>query len=154
MIEETKKTQLPMVKKPVHKKKWDWLPCIYDFKQGYDGKEIIWNFSPYVLLSAEAFNVSNLLQDLRRRSWVWIFSLKLALWPKFGLFQACMLTRVVEWNRPQCQYRDGQDVHPRWEARLELAQKLEYSIDQCHANSKCPFSPRYLCSLYTSYAFK
>ena len=33
-------------------KKWEWLPCIYDFKQCTDSKEIVWNFSPYVMLSS------------------------------------------------------------------------------------------------------
>lgn len=53
------------IKKSSMNKKWDWLPCIYDFKQEYDGKEIIWNFSPYVMLSGDNFKVSNLLQDIR-----------------------------------------------------------------------------------------
>ena len=39
-------------------KKWEWLPCIYDFKQTTDGKEIVWNFSPYVMLSSGDSNVS------------------------------------------------------------------------------------------------
>lgn len=39
------------------RKEWEWMPCVYDFKQEYDGKVIIWNFSPYVMLSADDFNV-------------------------------------------------------------------------------------------------
>ena len=45
-------------------KVWEWLPCIYDFKQEYEGKELIWNFSPYVLISDAYEKVSNLLQKL------------------------------------------------------------------------------------------
>lgn len=37
---------------------WDWLPCVYDFKQEYDGKEIIWNLSPYVMISSGESNVN------------------------------------------------------------------------------------------------
>lgn len=44
------------------KNHWDWLPCVYDFKQEYDGKEIIWNLSPYVMISGADEKVSNLLQ--------------------------------------------------------------------------------------------
>ena len=40
-----------MNKKADSQKVWEWLPCIYDFKQEYEGKEIIWNLSPYVLIS-------------------------------------------------------------------------------------------------------
>jgi hypothetical protein len=38
-----------------------WLPCIYDFKQCTDGKEIVWNFSPYVMLSSGDPDVKFLL---------------------------------------------------------------------------------------------
>ena len=42
-------------------RKWEWLPCIYDFKQCTDDKEIVWNFSPYVMLSSGDPNVSFIL---------------------------------------------------------------------------------------------
>lgn len=51
-----------------NEKQWDWLPCVYDFKQEYDGKEIIWNFSPYVMVSSGDDEVSNRLQYLLEQS--------------------------------------------------------------------------------------
>jgi hypothetical protein len=48
-------------KESIEVKKWEWLPCIYDFKQCTDGKEIVWNFSPYVMLSSGDPDVKFLL---------------------------------------------------------------------------------------------
>jgi hypothetical protein len=42
--------------------KWEWLPCIYDFKQCTNGKEIVRNFSPYVMLSSGDPDVKTLLK--------------------------------------------------------------------------------------------
>jgi hypothetical protein len=44
-------------------KKWEWLPCIYDFKQCTDGKEIVWNFAPHVMLSSGDPDVKILLKN-------------------------------------------------------------------------------------------
>ena len=74
MIEVQNNNLLQATTKPIENKKWDWLPCIYDFKQEYDGKEIIWNFSPYVMLSGDDFNVSNLLQDTFSKTKILPFS--------------------------------------------------------------------------------
>jgi hypothetical protein len=49
-------------KESIEVKKWEWLPCIYDFKQCTDGKEIVWNFSPYVMLSSGDPDVNLLLK--------------------------------------------------------------------------------------------
>lgn len=45
-------------------KKWEWLPCIYDFKQCVDGKETVWNFSPYVMLAAGDSNVTYIFKKI------------------------------------------------------------------------------------------
>ena len=37
--------------------RWDWLSCIYDFKQDLGDKEILWNLSPYIMLSAKSQEV-------------------------------------------------------------------------------------------------
>ena len=37
---------------------WEWFPCIYDFKQITDCKVIVWNFSPYVMLSSREKDVN------------------------------------------------------------------------------------------------
>ena len=38
--------------------KWEWIPCIYDFKQTKDCREIEWNFVPYVMLSSDDSSVN------------------------------------------------------------------------------------------------
>ena len=38
-------------------KKWEWFPCIYDFKQIKNDVESVWNLSPYVMLSSGNRNV-------------------------------------------------------------------------------------------------
>ena len=43
------------------KNRWDWLPCVYDFKQDFCDKEVIWNFSPYVMLAAKQSSVKSFL---------------------------------------------------------------------------------------------
>ena len=104
MLELKNEDYTYMSKKPPKDKPWDWLPCIYDFKQEFDGKEIIWNFSPYVMLSGDNDLVSNLSQTVQL---IYI----IFLWHLRSFFAHLIV--LGRRNRYEREHRNGQDVHQR-----------------------------------------
>ena len=107
MIEQLGRVPETKVPGPGEKKEWEWMPCVYDFKQEYDGRVIIWNFSPYVMLSADDFNV---VIDYSRSITLNFNRLEDHL---FMRFSSHCLTLIGDRHRAQHQHRNGQDVPER-----------------------------------------